>query len=143
MKNFKFRKTFGYTAVCIATITVLLSVWGCSDKDKSMWRDVPNVNTFRGWVSLSVVDIQGRPFPGIPVVMKVQNSVDPGQVLFDTVYTNEYGVAFLDLKVTSLRSADAGHIVIDIDGAPEAISRYFIDGEQFYLIYRIFRDRNT
>lgn len=123
--------------VIIPAIVIITGSLGCSEKEKGA--GPPVYNKFQGFVSLNVVDIEGRPFPGIPVILEICNSIDPMVMPLDTVYTNEYGVAFLDAEVKSYRNADAGRIVIEIDGTEEAIDRYFVNGEQFYLIYRIFR----
>ena len=60
-------------------------------------------------------------------------------VPYDTAYTNAYGVAFLDERVMSFRNSTTGWLTIEIDGEADALEKRFINGEQFYLIYRIYR----
>ena len=141
MKFIRFAAYGGILFAACTGIFILACANGCSDKDKPVDSWPPKVNTIVGYVSLNVVDIEGKPFPNVPVELTIHNGIDPGPWSLDTVYTNEFGVAFLDQKVFCLRNSISGRLTIDIDGEADAIEKQFINGEHFYMIYRIFRNR--
>ena len=141
MKLIRFAAYGGILFAACTGIFIFAFANGCSDEDKLVDSSLPKMNTFVGYISLNVVDSEGRPFPGIPVVMELHNTDDPTTVPYDTVYTNAYGVAFLDKRVFCRRRTSTGWLTINIDGEANALERQFINGEQFYLVYRILRNR--
>ena len=114
--------------ISLPIMVLMLMVGGCGN-DTSTRSDIPNA--FKGSLSLVVLtesDSSPTGVEGVPVVVTVGNQVDPGPYTWDTVYTNEYGVAYF-MKTVGCASFDShGKLVIAV-GNVEPFTVFFADGE--------------
>ena len=108
-------------------------VIGCTDKST----EPPGPPTrFIGSLTLVVltdVDSVPRGVPDIPVIVKEAHQIDPGPVTYDTVFTNQYGIAFFRTTVRCWTYETSGKLKINIGGF-EAKTVYFKDGEEIDII---------
>jgi hypothetical protein len=68
------------------------------------------------------------PAENVPVVLAIANQVDPGPESLDTVFTNQYGVAFDSLRVICDTFKSQGELKAYI-GDLETRTIYYDDGE--------------
>jgi hypothetical protein len=91
--------------------------------------------------TLSIVvleEVGGEPVgvADIPVVVTEMHQVCPGPVIYDTVFTNSFGVAFLKEVVGCATYDDQGKLVVKIGDILDT-TIYFINNEDINMIVKL------
>ena len=113
----------------------LMVIAGCTDKSAE---PEPIPSRFFGSLTLVVLtetDSLPHGVPDIPVILGIAHQVDPGPFTYDTVFTNEYGVAFFKQLVECGTYDNAGKLRINIVGI-ETRTVYFKNGEEIDIIVK-------
>lgn len=105
-----------------------LTIGGCESNSPTT-SDVPNA--INGKLSLVVLSGNGGNPTGVdsvPVVVTVMDQVDPGPYTFETVYTNECGIAYFMKTVGCATFDTKGKLVVTVGNA-DPFDVFFGNGE--------------
>jgi len=108
---------------------------GCTDKSTE---PEPIPSRFFGSLTLVVLtetDSLPHGVPDIPVIVTEAHEVDPGPYTYDTVFTNQYGIAFFKFEVMCWTYHGIGKLKINIVGI-ETRTVYFKNGEEIDVIVK-------
>jgi hypothetical protein len=120
---------------CILIIAISAIVGSCTNHSPTK----PPVPTlFVGSLSLVVLtELEGEPvgLQGVSVLVGEAHQVDPGPYTYDTVFTNQYGVAFFEKVVRCGTYEASGKLTIKI-GDSEPFAVLFKNDEDIDIIIR-------
>jgi len=119
----------------LLVIAFALMIGNCTDKSETP--EIPKVIM----ATLSIVvleEVGGEPVgvADIPVVVTEMDQVDPGPFIYDTVFTNSFGVAFLKKYVRCTTYDDHGKLVVQIGDILDT-TVYFANKEDINIIFKL------